>query len=174
MDAILDPGTDRRSLRNAPALGVALCSLLLLLPLAAFRPFGARSGHVLAMAESTPPMAMAMDMAPEMAQLQALGPELEHLRAMRPALEGKLAEAFAGVQAAQAARESAAAALEAARASLATVASATPVAAFAPGAPAAPTRAYSFSSGTAGSCSSVSLRRSGSSTSIHTSSDDDD
>src|SRR5436190_13699959 len=40
MQAILDPAQDRRSLRSAPAVGFALCSLLLLVPLAAFRPMG--------------------------------------------------------------------------------------------------------------------------------------
>src|SRR4029077_13524503 len=40
MEAILDPRQDRRSLRSAHAFGLALCSLLLLLPLAAFKPFG--------------------------------------------------------------------------------------------------------------------------------------
>ena len=43
MQAILDPAQDRASLRSAPALGLALCSLLLLVPLAAFRPVARRA-----------------------------------------------------------------------------------------------------------------------------------
>lgn len=180
MEAILDPQTDRRSLHNAQALGIALCSLVLLLPLAAFKPFGARQPRSFD-AMRFAPAAMSVDMAPQLAQLKQLdqlkdlAPEIERqLRQMPPELAANLDAAAAGIRAAQAARASATAAVEATRASLATMPAMPAMISTPPAPPAPPATATTWSTATGASCSSVSLRHSGTSTSIHTSSDDDD
>jgi beta-lactamase regulating signal transducer with metallopeptidase domain len=164
MDAILDPKTDRRSLRNAPTLGFALCSLLLLLPLAAFKPWGARRSRGYAM-----PVRIEHAM-PDLSGLEAQLREMPaHLQEMNAAL-ADMSSAHAASAAASAAAASAAVVAVAASASDVATSALPVIAAM----PAMATRASSWSSGSIASCSSVSLKRSGTSTSIHSSSDDDD
>jgi hypothetical protein len=168
MQAILDPAQDRQSLRSAPALGLALCSLLLLLPLAAFRPTGrpVRSFGSLNRIPAPAPVAM-LEIAPQLPDVASVPPEAwaELNERLRDARAG-----FAGIKAARAASAAAvaqaSAAMEAAIA--ASAASAVTEASTATAAVA------SSSSSRSSSCSSVSLKRTGKSTSIHSSSDDDD
>jgi beta-lactamase regulating signal transducer with metallopeptidase domain len=178
MHAILDPAQDRRSLRSAPALALALCSLLLLVPLAAFRPFGrqpsrafgGRGGFGLARAGT--PM-IGVDDA-EYAKTQASFKELQdQLRSIPPHLEEDLRAAMAGAEAAQAAHAaSAAVAVATTAASRAAIATAASVASPATSVSVA-TSSFATTSSDHASCSSVSLRQKGTSTSIHESSDDD-
>jgi beta-lactamase regulating signal transducer with metallopeptidase domain len=177
MNAILDPAQDRRTLRSAPALGLALCSLLLLLPLAAFRPFGDRPTRSFeARAWSPDPVPIGIPSPPpipiptipaipaeEFAKMQ------ENLRSAASSrefadLQDDLKAASAAIEEVRAAR-AATKAMAAASATVASVAGSAVV---------ATTPGSSWSTTSTASCSSVSLRRSGTSTSIHSSSDDDD
>ncbi|HKW47162.1 MAG TPA: M56 family metallopeptidase [Gemmatimonadaceae bacterium] len=166
MQAILDPGQDRRSLRSAPALGLALCSLLLLLPLAAFKPFG-RSARSFSSVDWAPaPAAMSADVL-DVAPIAEV-PEVPEVPEVSPdnfaELQASLREAEAAMQNVRATRAAVAAAVS--EASAATEVSAAE-------ASTASTRAVAAWT-TNGSCSSVSLKRSGKSTSVSSSSDDDD
>ena len=171
MRAILDPAQDRASLRRAPALGIAACSLFLLIPLAAFRPFGRRAqGQSVA----RPTAAVLIDVPSAPAVPEVPADLMQRLHAIPPELEADLKAAVAGVEAAHAARAttaaiaaSASAATEAQQAAMAasSAAYATAVGTM--------TQSSSWSGSGVPSCSSVSLHRSGSSTSIHQSSDDD-
>ena len=175
MQAILDPAQDRASLRSAPALGLALCSLLLLVPLAAFRPVARRADSFGGtIADQTASLTRLLDEPGLAAELQdkigAAQPEIEaRIRAAQPELEAVLAS----LDAAQEARATIAAAVaEASTAATAVAASAAAVATAA-SAPVPSTGTSSWSSGNGASCTSVSLRKSGTSTSIHQSSDND-
>ena len=161
MQAILDPGQDRASLSSRSTLGMAFCSLLLLVPLAAFRPFSARQASAFGAGDEMPeafavtaPMTISI---PEMPPMPAVPP--------MPTMPADLAEHL----------RSAAAAVEAARAPLAAVSASTAAltTAAAALAPAAPARVASWSR-SGESCSSVSLQRTGTSTSIQSSGDNDD
>jgi len=170
MQAILDPAQDRRSLHSAPALGLALCSLLLLVPLAAFRPTGRpmRSFGGRGWAPAMPPMPPVPPMVveiPEPATFPSVPPET--WAEVQAGLDGAQA-AMAGVRAAHAASAAAMAQVSTAmaEASAATAVANASVTTTAP--------VTSSTSATSASCSSVSLKRTGSSTSIHSSSDDDD
>jgi hypothetical protein len=175
MEAILDPRQDRRSLRSAPALGLALCSLLLLLPLAAFKPFG-RSAQAFSRADWAPaiapdvmyvqPVAAIPEIPeiPEVPDVPSMPPEawseLQHqLHDVRAAMQDVHA---AHMEVATAATEASTAMAEASDAMRASIASVTT------------TPAVASWSGTNGSCSSVSLKKTGKSTSVSSSSDDDD
>ena len=174
MEAILDPGQDRASLSSRSTLGLAFCSLLLLVPLAAFRPFSGRESGSFGGGEPSEaiaisaPSAMSLQEMPEMPPMPAMA-EIPSMPAIPPippipAMPADLAENL----------RSAAAAVEAARAPLAAV-SARMSADLAPAlAPVAAARVTSWSSRRGESCSSVSLRRSGTSTSVHSSGDEDD
>lgn len=170
MHAILDPAQDRRSLSSRSTLSLALCSLALLLPLAAFKPFSARSMHAgshgwgasFAMAPVAPAMDVLVQPIPEM----AANPALAAVSAV-PAIPSNLGATL----------ETARVALEASRAPLAALAAHAAtlnagMATIATGFNA--TRVSTTSSQQIESCSSVSLRRNGTSTSIHSSSDEDD
>ena len=177
MEAILDPAQDRASLSSRSTLGLAFCSLLLLVPLAAFRPFSARhagsfGGGGLYDAITAAPAVSYSDIAsaseiPEIPAIPEI-PEIPETPAMPaippmpaiPAMPADLAENL----------RSAAVAVEAARAPLAALAAA----GRATVAPAALAQVSAWSSRSGESCSSVSLRRKGTSTSIHSSNDDDD
>ncbi|HZI43183.1 MAG TPA: M56 family metallopeptidase, partial [Gemmatimonadaceae bacterium] len=166
MQAILDPGQDRRSLRGAPALGLALCSLLLLLPLAAFRPIGrsVRSFSGRGWAPAIPPIPPVPAEFPEPPAVPTT--PAERWEELQAGLRG----AQAALEGVQAARAASAAALT--QASTAVEASAAVAAANVTAATTAPVTSWSMSNRS--SCSSVSLKRTGTSTSIHSSSDDDD
>ena len=172
MEAILDPAQERSSLRRAPALGLALCSLLLLVPLAAFRPVARPSssfgGTVVAHAFGSSHLVEDPDFYNKIRDVQT---ELEaRLAEAQPALEA----AVAGVTAAHEARAAAAAAVAEASAAVAEASATTEaVATTAPTTPVVAARSSAWASGEGASCSSVSLRKSGTSTSIHQSNDDD-
>ena len=157
MQAILDPAQDRASLSNRSTLGLAFASLLLLVPLAAFRPFGEHEadsfgGEGLYSAITTAPSAVAAATMQEMPAMPAMPADLaENLRSAAAAVEAARAP-LAAVSASASALTSAAAVL----------------------APAAPARVASWASRRGESCSSVSLSRTGTSTSIHSSGDNDD
>jgi beta-lactamase regulating signal transducer with metallopeptidase domain len=167
MQAILDPAQDRRSLRSAPALGLALCSLLLLLPLAAFRPMG-RSVRSFGSRSWMPVPAPVV--IPEVAEL----PEMPELASVPPEtwaeLQARLQEAQAAFAQVKAARAASVAAVAQASAAMEATIAASAVTEASTATPAL----ASWSSTRNASCSSVSLKRSGKSTSIHSSSDDDD
>ena len=173
MQAILDPAQDRRSLRSAPTLGLSLCSLLLLVPLAAFRPMGrpVRSFGSRNWAPTPAPAAL-----PEVAELPEL-PDLANVPQERWAeLQARLDGARAALEGVNAARvASAAAVAEASAAMEATIAASAATATSVATAASVSTPAVaSWSTSKSSSCSSVSLKRTGNSTSIHSSSDDDD
>ena len=167
MQAILDPGQDRASLSSRSTLGLAFCSLLLLVPLAAFRPFSAHQSSFGGSHEFSPVVAVSVPVTPAFPEMPAMAelPAIPAIPAIPP-MPAHLAEDL----------QSAATALEATRASLAGVAAraSTVAADIAPAiAAVAPARVSAWSS-RGESCSSVSLHRSGTSTSIHSSNDDDD
>jgi hypothetical protein len=169
MQAILDPAQDRRSLRRAPALGLALCSLLLLLPLAAFRPFG-RSARPFARVDWGVPAAPVAAMIPEVPDVPDV-PEVPEVPSMPTetwsALQHQLRDVQSAMQDVRAARAAVAAAATEASTAVAEAAASSASASV------ATTPAPSWAS-TKESCSSVSLKRSGTSTSVSSSSDDDD
>ncbi|HEY2374357.1 MAG TPA: M56 family metallopeptidase [Gemmatimonadaceae bacterium] len=174
MEAILDPRQDRRSLRSAPALGLALCSLLLLVPLAAFRPFGGRRAPSFGRVEWAPSAVADVDLpeipeVPEVPEVSEV-PDIDRIQAEGAEIQAKLAGTQAALAAVQARMTAAAAATQAStaavQAAVASVAAEAPVAASA-------VIASSWS-GAKASCSSVALKRSGKSTSVSSSSDDDD
>jgi beta-lactamase regulating signal transducer with metallopeptidase domain len=168
MQAILDPAQDRASLSSRSTLGLAFCSMLLLVPLAAFRPF---SGHqadsfggempdMVALSTAGMPAMAAIPAIPAIPPIPAI-PAIPPIPAI-PLMPAHLADDL----------RSAAHAMEATRASLAEVAArASTVAADV--APVAAARVATWSR-RGESCSSVSLNRSGTSTSIHSSDDSDD
>ncbi|HEV8233439.1 MAG TPA: M56 family metallopeptidase [Gemmatimonadaceae bacterium] len=170
MQAILDPAQDRQSLRSAPALGLALCSLLLLLPLAAFRPMG-RPVRSFGSRNWVP--APAPVVIPEISVL----PELPDFASVPPRTWTELNERLRGAQAAfegvKAARAASAAAVAQASAAVEARIAASAASAVTEASVATPAVA-SWSGSRNSSCSSVSLKRTGNSTSIHSSSDDDD
>jgi len=166
MHAILDPAQDRRSLSRQHTLGLALCSLLLLLPLAAFRPFSA-GAHSLDTSEWGPADVALVGATSDIAPIPPVPaiPEIRSIPAI-PAIPsmntGELAKLTSTLETTRAAL----AEVQANAASIA--ASVAPAVAF------ATTNSTSHASWNEQSCSSVSLNRSGSSTSIHSSNDDDD
>lgn len=166
MHAILDPAQDRASLSSRSTVGLAFCSLLLLVPLAAFRPFSARQGSSFggdvhdAMAISVP-MTISIPEMPPMPAIPAI-PAIPALPAMPADLAENLRSATVAVEAARAPLAAVSASASALRATVAALA------------PAAPARVAAWSSRSGESCSSVSLRRTGTSTSIHSSDDNDD
>ena len=174
MQAILDPAQDRRSLSSRSTLGIALCSLLLLLPLAAFRPLSARH-TTMPLAAAGPMHAGTWRPADIVMSVPANSFEMPSDSDMAPllasldSLRGNLTEAVASTHGALASAISADVGNAIASTAVTTASAGTP----APSAPAQPA-VRSWSSNPAESCSSVSLKRSGSSTSIHSSSDDDD
>ena len=179
MEAILDPGQDRRSLRSAPALVLALCSLLLLVPLAAFKPFG-RSVRPFnridwPVTASTPTIAFvpqlpevpAVPEVPEVPELPNIPPETwatlqQRLQTLKDVQAAMRSAHAARAEVASAAAEVSTAVAEASGTARAALASTSTMPA-----------AASWSS-TNASCSSVSLKRTGKSTSVSSSSDDDD
>lgn len=178
MDAILDPAQDRRTLAPTPALGLALCSLLLLIPLAAFRPFATREKPSFAMNFPPAPAGFVVsvpdDLYARVVSVPSIPsiPTLPTMPVIPPDLEATLHQTAIALQAARAPL----AALSTHAAALAAVSAAARTAPLPPTMTAAlaTTRTASWSSVSGESCSSVSLRRSGSSVSVHSSSDDDD
>ena len=166
MQAILDPAQDRASLSSRSTVGLAFCSLLLLVPLAAFRPFSPRQaisfggGEMLDTLTVATPATISFQEMPPMAAIPAI-PAIPAMPAMPPHLADDM--------------RTAATALEAARAPLAEVAARASSfgADIAPAVAAAPARVATWSR-RGESCSSVSLQRTGTSTSIHSSDDNDD
>jgi beta-lactamase regulating signal transducer with metallopeptidase domain len=162
MHAILDPKQDRGPLTRGSALALALGVMLLVLPLAAFTPFGGRPARF-AIRPVARPMVFAIP-EPARAPMPVVPPEM-------------LSDIQAGVRGAAAARDverairEARPALSALEATIASAASMASGASSAAGASVATSRASS-SAGAIGSCSSVSLRRTGSSVSVHSSDDD--
>jgi beta-lactamase regulating signal transducer with metallopeptidase domain len=164
VQAILDPKQERGALQRAPALALALCSLALLVPLAAFRPFGARSRDSFSGSRtSIAPAAVALEAPPTPAV-----PEIPEIApAMAANLQARLSRAFAAVAATRAAREATAALASTINANVSAA-----VATTASAASVATTSTSSWASENA-SCSSISLRRTGTSTSVHSNEDDD-
>lgn len=179
VQAILDPGQDRRSLRSAPALGVALCSVLLLVPLAAFRPFASRSARAMAMgADLVPAPAMpampAMPAIPAMPAMPAIPamPAMPSIPAVPRVDPAQWAELRAGLRGAASAMANWRATQQVHAALAATIASTVSAAAASGAAAVVSTTSAPWSTANA-SCSSISLRRTGTSTSVHSNSDDD-
>ncbi|HEX4469798.1 MAG TPA: M56 family metallopeptidase, partial [Gemmatimonadaceae bacterium] len=170
MEAILDPRQDRRSLRSAPALGLALCSLLLLLPLAAFKPFG-RSARPFARVDWVPAPMIAM--VPDVPDVPAV-PEVPEVPSMPPEAWSELQHQLHDVQSAMQDAHAAHAAVATALAEASTALTETAAASGAAVASVATTPAVASFSGVNGSCSSVSLKKTGKSMSVSSSSDDDD
>jgi BlaR1 peptidase M56 len=177
--AILDPGQDRATLRSAPALALALCSLMLLVPLAAFRPFGSRRpARAFAGITVPTPSMMAMEMpemaeAPEMPEMPEIPqmpeiPDIPVMPASSPELAAHLRAALSG---ASAAIRTVGVARAASAALVSTIASSASAAAT--GSAAALAMTPSASRVSSASCSSISLRRTGTSTSMHSNQDDD-
>jgi hypothetical protein len=172
MHAILDPAQDRRSLSSRSTLSLALCSLALLLPLAAFKPFSSRSAHDmshgwgnsfgLAPVTPAPAMNLVVEPMPEIAPIPPL-PAVPSIPAIPADLGATLETARVALEASRAPLAALAAHASTLNSGVATIATGL-----------AGTRVTTVASQQIESCSSVSLRRNGSSTSIHSSSDDDD
>ena len=168
MHAILDPGQDRRALSTASALALSLCALLLVVPLAAFTPFASRyaRGHGGGGWSSASPRFIRMPDIPDIPAIPAMPeiPAVPSVPDVHPAVAAAMKEAAAAIEAVEASRV----ADRAMRASIASAASAVSTASAAVAALPA-TRGLDR-----GSCSSVSLRRTGSSVSVHSSENEND